>query len=54
MEFPWSFGEWACIEMNASRTICFERFKLNSQNQELRRDSRLIPLPRKTFAVCSI
>jgi DNA-binding winged helix-turn-helix (wHTH) protein/tetratricopeptide (TPR) repeat protein len=37
--------------MNGNPDLRFDRFRLDRRNQELRRDSRLIPLRPKTFAV---
>ncbi len=37
--------------MNGNPDLCFERFRLDRRNQELRRDSRLISLRPKAFAV---
>jgi DNA-binding winged helix-turn-helix (wHTH) protein/predicted negative regulator of RcsB-dependent stress response len=37
--------------MNLQRDLCFEDFRLDRRNQELRRGSRVIPLRPKSFAV---
>ena len=37
--------------MDAKPDLRFENFQLDRRNQELRRDSRLIALPPKTFSV---